>query len=682
MKVLTKINLFEDDISKPIKHSNPDMTKPLPFRNPKNGVRYKCHVIFEADEIFGSDKLIYDYIPNETQIKNSFGFEIECKKCGFIWLTNTLLLLSNKIGCSWCKNECKDIKKLTFRMLFFVFKKKLDDKYVFYIDPNKIYKTQDDILLQCQNKEHPIFKENINRLISSSKRTCDKSKGCLKCRELKPTEEKIIWHHNYEALEKIGNEKHGNGRYLYHLNKPKDLINIASKIKLICANCEHQFSTNIRSHIHLMTGCPKCGGNENYTLDKLVSKLSEKYSNGEFLFHRIKEEDIKNNKSKVTIECGKCAFNFDALITHLVKGNRKCDRCINKEEWTSEKLRMKCREKTLEGEYCYNEIDYNLKYNKRTKIPIVCLKCKDNGFKCLFYQTLDDHFNGKHGCVYCAQNYPWKYRIKEACEEKAEEGQYSYDLINFDNIDNQSTEIPIICLKCKKDNFKKYTFDQKIVIHFTLKCGCPRCGKSIPWDYDRFFEFLDRLPKSFTDNYDYSQVKEVTSGGVKVPIKCKTCQRTFHKSPSYHISLMRGCGYCAKSEGSKIIQMYLENHNIPFEDEVRCPGLDGKDYRYDYQIEYKGGIVIIEFDGEMHFKYVEHLQKSVENFEAACKRDVYKHSLALKNGYRIIRIDDFISKKKIEKYLIEGLECKEREYFATPKLYEKLIENVKNYVHS
>jgi hypothetical protein len=663
----------------------------IPYRSAANDPRYLCHIISEANIIFDKDMFVFDYIIPDKIYRNKENFELGCAKCGYIWRTDNEILLYKKVGCSWCKDKCKYMGNITFRMIAFISGKRLEKEYFFYIDPTKeIYTSKDELLLWCGNDMHSPFYEKVKKVLSGSKTSSQRTKGCPKCKEELPPKVKIIWKNNYTAVVKQSNEKHGKDTYSYHLTDPASLENNRSILTIVCNQvnddaeiCTNIFTQPITDHLDGNRGCPKCNGNHKYNLASFLSKAKEKYPNGEFLYRHIKEEDIKNNKSKINIECSDCEFIMkDVLLSDFMMGRKKCDRCINKEKWTAERLKSKCEEREKEGEYVYDLIKWEEIEDK--KIPIICVKCRNDDLledEYVFYQNFYRHFNDHSGCRRCANNLPWRDRIERACEIKAKEGKYCYDLIDYDLIENEFTEVPIICLDCKKDNYNNYVFTQKICLHFQREHGCPKCGKSAPWNYETFFEQLERLPSSFTDNYSYDQIEPemFVKGGTKIPINCKICSKITNILPTHHVALMRGCSFCCKSEGSKMVQTYLENNGIPFQDEVPCSGLNGYDYRYDYEIVYAGQKIILEYDGKNHFCFNKYMHKNLENFEAARLRDVYKHWLALQNGYRIIRIDDLISHSTIDYHIRQGLNSSSKEYFSTPTLYEKLIESVKNF---
>jgi hypothetical protein len=335
---------------------------------PYDGRRLE-NVIYEGNKIHGEGNINYKHIVSDAILKCKVEFKLECAKCNFVWITTTISFITNKNGCPWCKNEAKELKKFPLFMIEEMGDRNHDKNYIYSNnDPNKIYKKSDFIKIWCGNEEHEIFEEKLGIHLSRSKRSSCRSKGCSKCNLNKIEVEKIIWKENLEALKRKGEERHGKERYDYDLNKIEDLKNVTSKIKIVCNECDNIFLKSIRDHIHSKIGCPECYDRKKITVKSFLEKANTMYPNGEYLYHRIKEEDIINKKSKLKIECSKCGFILQntKIVDFLLK-KRGCDRCNNREKWNSEKLYLKCEERKKEGVYSYEYVNFNKNYTKKIK---------------------------------------------------------------------------------------------------------------------------------------------------------------------------------------------------------------------------------------------------------------------------------------------------------------------------
>lgn len=350
-----------------------------------------------------------------------------------------------------------------------------------------------------------------------------------------------------------------------------------------------------------------------------------------------------------------------------------CPSCSGKIQYTKE-IFIKRAEEKYPGKFLYDKIldEDIVGYQSKPKV-----ECVDCGF-ILFNTTVDTFINLYVECHRCRGTEKWtSERLKLACEKRAEEGVYSYENVDFSQEINNRTILPITCIPCKKDGFDSI-FYQKIIKHFTSKHGCLRCAGHMSWNFERF---KSDIPSIFLDYYDYSKVQPdmIKTSKSIIPIGCRICKNDFQREIGLHLIEMRGCTFCEKSEGEKMIYMLLKSWNILFIEQHPCIGPRGTTCRYDFMFSYNGKWVIIEFDGEQHFKCVPHWNKTKEDFEYSILKDVHKQFIALKAGCKMIRIDHTIKPKEIQKYLIEGLSSSESTYYSTPEKYLWLDEGVMNY---
>lgn len=90
-------------------------------------------------------------------------------------------------------------------------------------------------------------------------------------------------------------------------------------------------------------------------------------------------------------------------------------------------------------------------------------------------------------------------------------------------------------------------------------------------------------------------------------------------------------------------EMYIMNvlirGRVPFEREKTFEDLRKGKYRYDFYLpQYKGRRVLIEVDGEQHFKQIKHFQKNRTDFKKAQEHDRRKNSYALSHDILLVRI--------------------------------------------
>lgn len=83
----------------------------------------------------------------------------------------------------------------------------------------------------------------------------------------------------------------------------------------------------------------------------------------------------------------------------------------------------------------------------------------------------------------------------------------------------------------------------------------------------------------------------------------------------------------------------LTKERVVFEREKTFKDLRGGKYRYDFYLpNYRGRAILIEVDGEQHFKQVKHFQKTKSDFKKTQEHDRRKNSYALSHNIILIRI--------------------------------------------
>lgn len=97
------------------------------------------------------------------------------------------------------------------------------------------------------------------------------------------------------------------------------------------------------------------------------------------------------------------------------------------------------------------------------------------------------------------------------------------------------------------------------------------------------------------------------------------------------------------SRGEKKVMDLLRHGGLRFEREVSFEGLVGKKkvpLRFDFAVYNQKGepLVLIDFDGEQHFKYVKYFHKTISGFKRAQERDRIKNKYCLKHNIPLIRI--------------------------------------------
>ena len=195
---------------------------------------------------------------------------------------------------------------------------------------------------------------------------------------------------------------------------------------------------------------------------------------------------------------------------------------------------------------------------------------------------------------------------------------------------NGRTSVAIGCRECGQ------TFHQNPIRHMHMKHGCNKCRNHGPTVTQE--EFLARA-RAFhgDDKYDYSETVYVNCR-TNVAIGCRD-HGTFKQAPQHHLN-GSGCPRCF-NKTEKFVFKTLKDSGY---DVGECTNIQiNKEVKFQYDIvmnitDKNGGIikVIVEIDGEQHFKWVPAFSKTLEENQ---QNDMVKQQYAIDNDYHIIRLD-------------------------------------------
>ena len=113
-----------------------------------------------------------------------------------------------------------------------------------------------------------------------------------------------------------------------------------------------------------------------------------------------------------------------------------------------------------------------------------------------------------------------------------------------------------------------------------------------------------------------------------------------------------------KSKPEKCVQLYLKTiDNITFKTQFRIASL--RRAAYDYFVNIGNGIyLLIEVQGEQHYKYIPYFHTTYENFLKRLKFDEKKKNYAIEAGYHYLAItSDEINENKACQKLINCINC-------------------------
>lgn len=164
-------------------------------------------------------------------------------------------------------------------------------------------------------------------------------------------------------------------------------------------------------------------------------------------------------------------------------------------------------------------------------------------------------------------------------------------------------------------------------------------------------------------NDEYELIGRYTKLEDKTKFKHLVCGTVYESTPR-NLIRGRGCPKCKESKGEKAISTYLSNNSINYISQYRfknCKNI--KELPFDFYIEDK---LLIEFDGEQHFKPVK-VFGGEDGFDKRKKNDTIKNKYCLDNKIPLLRIPYW------EKDNIEYIICNTLIYLegSKDKLYDR-----------
>ncbi len=207
----------------------------------------------------------------------------------------------------------------------------------------------------------------------------------------------------------------------------------------------------------------------------------------------------------------------------------------------------------------------------------------------------------------------------------------------------------------KKDNEKILVKDELDIFYLSTPTHL-LSGKlpSIKTALNKNICFIKKAVLIHGDRYDYSKVQYVNNR-TKIKIICNKCHETFLQTPNAHLR-ERGCGKCISSRGEMKIEQILKKYNLFFITQKKfdnCINITtNRKLPFDFYLpEYN---ILIEYDGEMHFKPHRLWSNNDEKLISIQFRDQIKTKYCIENNIKLIRIPYF-DFKNIEKILEKEL---------------------------
>lgn len=362
------------------------------------------------------------------------------------------------------------------------------------------------------------------------------------------------------------------------------------------------------------------------TTEEFIEK-SKKIHGEKYTYNKTK---YKNYDTKVSICCPKHGMFYQVPSSHL-RGNG-CPKCSKeKQKKTKEQFIIQAQE--IHGDnYDYSNIFY---IDTKTKIKIKCKKCNN-----IFNQSPGQHLKGC-GCPNCARE-----KTKNAVTYTQEEwvlkannrhnNQYDYSKVEYIN---SGTKVCIICPEHGE-------FWQRPASHLHGN-GCSKCAKKKQGPKRKTLqEFINKAQEIHNNKYNYNNTNYINSY-TKVIITCPI-HGDFEQKPASHLQGI-GCPKCNASKGEIIIKNFLESKQLKFQYQK---GIKYKNLsiRVDFYLEINNNKYIIEYNGEQHYKPINHFGGE-KQFKKQCYRDNILKEYCNINNITLIEIKYDLPYKKINEYI-------------------------------
>jgi hypothetical protein len=304
------------------------------------------------------------------------------------------------------------------------------------------------------------------------------------------------------------------------------------------------------------------------------------------------------------------------------------------------------RAKDVHGDkYIYNKTEY---INSKADVKIYCKKHED-----FFWQRPSHHLDG-HGCGYCAGKKKLTNREFVRKAKEIHKNRYGYEYISYDVYD---TPIKIFCKKHEEFFYQKP--------HDHLRgAGCSKCGleSSSKKQSKSQGDFIKEAVKIHKDKYSYDNVKYINARSI-VEIICLK-HFSFFQTPDNHLR-GQGCPVCHKkgeSEVGEILKTFFKDWNICSQKKIWSSFRSySKDRFCDFWLEKDEIKIMVEYDGEQHFKPVRFngmsFKKAEKEFKKTQIKDELDKQFCEENNIILHRIKyDEDKEKSIKnlKYLLTG----------------------------
>ena len=415
-------------------------------------------------------------------------------------------------------------------------------------------------------------------------------------------------------------------------------------------------------------------------------------------------ELAKLTGKKFWFDCDTCPHDFESALSDITNGTW-CPYCTNKKRC----LDNDCK-------YCFNKsfasfdgktendklkIDCWSDRNKLKPRDITKETHKKFWFDCDTcphdFESRVQHITGGSWCPYCCKP------SRKLCSDNDCKYCLNNSFASFDG-KTENEKLKVDCWSDKNEitprdvsicNGEKYWFDcdtcphdfEKALCKMTGGSWCPYCvnqklclDNDCKYCFNKSFASFDGKTINGILKVDcWSDRNEITPrevtkcSGKKFWFNCDKCNYEFNSIIGI-ISKGCWCPKCRESKGEVKISLYIKS--LGFKDNAQIKFKDCKNIN---QLPFDNAIIndlpiniLIEYDGELHFKSVEHFGGK-KSYKQRIKNDIIKNKYCLENKIILLRIaytDYEHIEKLIDRVIILSNENKYGIIYSNPILYQ------------
>ena len=178
--------------------------------------------------------------------------------------------------------------------------------------------------------------------------------------------------------------------------------------------------------------------------------------------------------------------------------------------------------------------------------------------------------------------------------------------------------------------------------------GCPKCAGNLKKTHSEYI--LDLSIK----NPDIEVIEQYINAKTPILHRCKIDGYEWKIAPS-NVLCGQGCPQCQESNGEKRIRYWLDEHNLSYiYQKTFAECRYKKELPFDFYLPDLN--VLIEYDGQQHFKPIDFAGKgeewAVEQLKITQHRDEIKDRYCVNNNIKLLRIPYFKNiEEELEKFL-------------------------------